>query len=111
MRKCGLTRNIRVNLRCIIKRLIFAVRMSLFSVREQKEIDKNKAMLELEKTRREKLAGYFYNISLTTFSIGVLGVVVALFQGVEFNSGVGYLIGGSFSLGVGFGFLGNNKLK
>lgn len=38
---------------------------------------------ERDKTRREKLAGYFFNLSQLTFTALVLGGMVLFFQGDE----------------------------
>ena len=40
---------------------------------------------ERDKTRKEKLAGYFFNLSQLTFTALVLGGMVLFFQGNDFG--------------------------
>lgn len=73
---------------------------------------KDKAeMKEKDKTRKEKLAGYFFNLSQLTYTALVLGAMVMLFQGDKINLVlfVMFLVG--CLLAYSLAKVGNNLLK
>lgn len=83
------------------------MRMSKFDENRKKREKEE----ELERKRKEQLAVYYFGISLAAFSLGVLGVAVGLFQGMEFSWPLMGLLAGALILVVSFGILGNNTLK
>lgn len=89
--------------------------MGHFSVKEQKDIDRNKAMIELKKMRLDKLSGFFYNLAMAVFSAIVLGVIVVKIQGNDYTwDGIGTIGCGVFATyllaRIGYVILKKNKL-
>ena len=89
--------------------------MSAFSVKEQKDIDRNKAMLEMKKMRLEKLSGFFYNLAIAVFTAIVLGVIVVKIQGNDYTwDGIGTICCGVFATHlfarIGYVILKRNRL-
>lgn len=77
---------------------------------EQQEAKKN--VKEKDKVRREKLAGYFFNLSQLTYTALVLGSIVLFFQGndVAITLVVVMLLLGCL-LAYSLAKIGNNLLK
>ena len=82
--------------------------MSNFS----RQIDEKKDRKERDKTRKEKLAGYFLNLSQVSFTALVVGVPVTLFKEELYDNYIlmiMMLIGFVFT--ISFAKIGNNILK
>ena len=70
-----------------------------------------KSRKEREKVRKEKLAGYFFNLSQFTFTALVLGGVLLFFQEFTLSWGIMTMIlSGTFITTI-FAIFGNNILK
>ena len=70
-----------------------------------------KEVKEKEKVRREKLAGFFFNLAQLTYTVLVLGAVVSFFQNFEVSLGViSMAIAGCITVIV-LARIGNNFLK
>lgn len=76
--------------------------------KQQKEEEEKK---EREKIRKEKLAGFFYNVALATFSGLVIGGILSAYQNAEITPLAVYVLLGGSAFSVIFAILGNNKLK
>lgn len=76
--------------------------------KQQKEEEEKKVR---EKIRKEKLAGFFFNMALATFSGLVLGVALSIYKSEEITPLSIYVLLGGSAISVGFSILGNNKLK
>lgn len=66
---------------------------------------------EKEKTAREQLGKFFYDLAKMTFGVMVLGNSAAVFGFTDFSiSSIVVLIAGSFAT-IGFAYMGNKVLK
>lgn len=66
---------------------------------------------EKDKTRREKLAGYFFNLSQLTYTALVLGGMVLFFQGSVINLKLLIMLLVGCILAYSWAKIGNNLLK
>lgn len=66
---------------------------------------------ERDKTRKEKLAGYFFNLSQLTFTALVLGGMVIFFQGNDFGFKLMMMLILGCILASSLAMIGNNLLK
>ena len=76
--------------------------------KQQKEEEEKK---EREKIRKEKLAGFFFNMALATFSVWVLGVGLSVRESSDISSESVYMILGGIVAVFLMALAGNNKLK
>lgn len=76
--------------------------------KQQKEEEEKK---EREKIRKEKLAGFFFNMALAAFSVWVLGITISLHQNAEVTAFSVYFIVLGIVVVYWLARLGNNKLK
>ncbi len=76
---------------------------------EQQEVKKE--FKERYKTRREKLAGYFFNLSQLTYTALVLGGMVLFFQGSDITSKLLIMLIVGCILAYSWAKIGNNLLK
>ena len=77
----------------------------------EKQQEAKKEAKERDKTRREKLAGYFFSISQLTYTGLVLGGMVLFFQGNEFSLKLGVMLALGCLLAYLWANIGNNLLK
>lgn len=71
-----------------------------------------KEIKEKDKTRREKLAGYFFNLSQLSFVTLVIGLIVTLTkEGLYANYSLIPLVLLGVTLTITFAKIGNNLLK
>lgn len=77
----------------------------------EKQLIEKKEAKERDKTRREKLAGYFFNLSQLTYTALVLGGMVLFFQGNEFNFKLGVMLVLGCLLAYLLANIGNELLK
>ncbi|HJA84017.1 MAG TPA: hypothetical protein H9785_08630 [Candidatus Bacteroides intestinavium] len=77
----------------------------------EKQQEAKKEAKERDKTRREKLAGYFFNLSQLTYTGLVLGGMVLFFQGSEFTFKLGVMLALGCLLAYLMAIIGNNLFK
>lgn len=70
-----------------------------------------KNLKEREKVRKEKLAGYFFNLSQFTFTTLVLGGALLFFQKLDLSSEIIGMVLLGITSSVFFAQIGNNILK
>ena len=70
-----------------------------------------KEVKEKDKVRREKLAGFFFNIAQLTYTVLVLGAVVSFFQNFEVSMGVISMAVAGFITVIVLAKIGNNFLR
>lgn len=70
-----------------------------------------KSRKEREKVRKEKLAGYFFNLSQFTFTALVLGSALLFFQEFNYSSEIITMMLSGLVSTIIFAILGNNILK
>lgn len=77
-----------------------------------KQIEAREERKERDKTRREKLAGFFFNLSQVSFTALVIGIPVTLFKEELYDN---YILMIMLVIGIIFTFafakIGNNILK
>ena len=82
--------------------------MSNFS----RQIEKREDRKEKDKTRKDKLAGYFFNLSQVSFTALVVGVPITLFKEELYDN---YILMTMIVIGIvftiSFAKIGNNILK
>ena len=66
---------------------------------------------EKDKVRREKLSGYFFNLSQLTYTALVLGSMVLFFQGSKLNLLLSIMLFVGCLLAYALAKIGNNLLK
>ena len=81
--------------------------MSNFSKMQEEKKERK----EKDKTRREKLAGYFFNLSQLTYTALVLGGMVLFFQGSVISLKLLILLVVGCILAYSWAKIGNNLLK
>lgn len=74
-------------------------------------IEKKKERKEKDKTRRDKLAGFYFNLAQLAFTVLVLGSFATYFQNFEITSGVICMLCLGVVSVVGFALAGNYILK
>ncbi len=77
----------------------------------QKQQEAVKEAKERDKTRKEKLAGYFFNLSQLTYTALVLGGMVLYFQGGEITAMLVTMLVIGCLLAFILAGVGNNLLK
>lgn len=77
----------------------------------EKQYKEDQGRKEREKVRKEKLAGFFYNVALATFSGLVIGGILSVYQSAEITPLAVYVLLGGSAFSIIFAILGNNKLK
>ncbi len=82
--------------------------MSNFS----RQVEKREDRKEKDKTRKDKLAGYFFNLSQVSFTALVVGVPITLFKEELYDN---YILMTMIVIGIvftiSFAKIGNNILK
>lgn len=77
-----------------------------------KKQEEKKEVKEKDKTRREKLAGYFFNLSQLSFVTLVIGLMVTLTkESLYSNYILGLLVVVGIIITIIFAKIGNNLLK
>ena len=77
----------------------------------EKQQEEKQSGRERDKVRREKLAGYFFNLSQLTYTALVLGGAVLFFQGGEISINLSVMLSAGCILAYALAKIGNNLLK
>lgn len=76
------------------------------------QLEKKKDRKEKDKVRREKLAGYFFDLSKVTYTVLVVGVLVSILQEKDYmNIPLDVVVLVGIISAVVYARIGNNLLK
>lgn len=75
------------------------------------QVERKKERKEKDKTRRDKLAGFYFNLAQLAFTVLVLGSFATYFQNFEITLGVVCMLCLGIVSVVGFAIAGNYILK
>lgn len=76
-----------------------------------RDIEERSNRRELNKSRKEKLAGYFFNLSQLTYTALVLGFAVLFLQGNRITTEMLTMLAIGVIAAYGWAKIGNNILK